>query len=404
MMDATTPILKRVRNHLPIRVATAVAFACIMLVLRADPPSQGAIKMLWQAAEELYALKSYDGAVHTYEQIAALLPTESAPLVAVGHIYLAQQRWPLAMDAFNRALARRMDDASAWAGLASVSWAQNEITTAATYWQAALRHQPDLISARLGLTLALLYEGHLDKASVTLETGLAVLRPNSPSWSSQMDKIALAHLLRGAILALDSLAEARYELSRIPEDVTMEIRDQRDQLLAALDHVAALRSPALAAKHIGLVMMQIELWPLARIALTRAYMLQPDDAEVVASLGKVEAMMGLDRPAWEHLSTAVVLRPEWSLARLWLGAYCHHKGLLHLAVMQLRIAVALEPTNTEALLELSHAYADQGWKRHAVPCHANTDDLTPILNTRDMAWPSPSCIYVSSPRHATIRP
>ena len=360
MMGAASSLVKCVRQRLPLRTATVVICVLTMLVVRADPPPQGAVKMLWRAAEELHALKSYNGAVQTYEQIAALLPAESAPLVAIGHIYLAQQRWPLAVDAFNRALARHIDDATAWAGLASASWAQNEITTAATYWQAALRHRPDLMSARLGLALALLYEGHLDEASETLEAGLALLHPDSPSWSSQLDAIATAYLLRGATLALDSPTGARRELSRIPEDAHAAIRDQRDRLLAALNDAVTLRSPAQAAKHIGLVMMEIELWPLARLALTRACALQPNDAEAVASLGRIEAMMRFDRPAWEHLSTAVVLRPEWSLARLWLGAYCHRKGLLHLAIMQLRTAVALEPTNTEALLELSRAYIDQG--------------------------------------------
>lgn len=316
--------------------------------------------MLWQAAEELYTLKSYGAAIQAYEQVAALLPTEPAPLVAIGHLYLAQQRWLLAMDAFNRALARRIDDATAWAGLASVNWAQGEMDAAAIYWQAALHRRPDLMSARLGLALTLLYKGQTEKANATLETGLTVSYSDIPSRSNQPDEIAAAHLLRGAILILDAPAEARYELSLISEDAPVEIRSQRDHLLAALDRVTALRSPALAAKHIGLAMMEIELWPFARIALTRAYTLQPDDAEVIAYLGKVEAMMGLDRPAWEHLSTAAILRPEWSWIRLWLGTYCRHKGLLHLAVMQLRTAVALEPTNTEALLELSQAYMDLG--------------------------------------------
>ncbi|MGC8879170.1 MAG: tetratricopeptide repeat protein [Anaerolineae bacterium] len=348
------------RKQLSSRITAVIICVFILLVARADPLPQGAIKMLWQAAEELYTLKSYGGAIQAYEQVATLLPTEPAPLVAIGYIYLAQHRWLLALDAFNRALARRIDDATAWAGLASVNWAQGEMDTAATHWQAALHRQPDLMSARLGLALTLLHKGQTEEANATLKTGLAALHSDILSQSNQPNEIAAAHLLRGAILTLDAPAEARYELSLIPEDALLEIRSQRDHLLAALDRVTALRSPALAAKHIGLAMMEIELWPLAHLALTRACTLQPDDAEAVASLGRVEAMMGLDRSAWEHLSTAAILRPEWSRVRLWLGAYCRHKGLLHLAVMQLRTAVALEPTNTEALLELSRAYMDQG--------------------------------------------
>jgi len=107
-------------------------------------------------------------------------------------------------------------------------------------------------------------------------------------------------------------------------------------------------------------MMELELWPLARLALTRANTLQPNDAAIVASLGRAEAIMGFEHSAWEHLSAAVLLRPEWSAARLWLGSYCRRRGLLYLAMMQLRIAVLLEPTNPEAWLELSEAYIDLG--------------------------------------------
>ncbi|PWH15050.1 MAG: hypothetical protein DDG58_11795 [Ardenticatenia bacterium] len=360
-MSATNLIPGFVRKHPPLHIARVAIWVFVMLVAAwADPPHPGAVEMLWQAAEELYALGSYNSAVQTYEQIAALLPTESAPLVAVGHIYLTQQRWPLAIDAFNRALARHIDDAVAWAGLASANWAQNEITTAATHWQTALRYQPDLMSARLGLALALLYEGRLEEANAMLEAGLAMVHLNDLSGPDQLGTIAAGHLLRGAILALSNPAEARAALSRISEDAPVEIRTQRDQLLSALDHMATLRSPAQAAQHIGLAMMQLELWPLARIALTRADALQPNDAAVVAALGRAEAMMGFDRPAWEHLSAAVILRPEWSVARLWLGSHCRRRGLLYLATMQLRIAVMLEPANPEAWLELSEAYADLG--------------------------------------------
>ncbi|MDW8072041.1 MAG: tetratricopeptide repeat protein [Anaerolineae bacterium] len=349
------------RKHLPVCIATVMMWMFATVVARADPLPPGAVAVLWQAAEELYTLGSYSGAIQTYEQIATLLPTESTPLVIIGRIYLAQQRWPLAVDAFNRALARRIDEAAAWAGLASVSWAQNEITTAVTYWQTALRYQPDFMPARLGLALALLHQGHLEEASATLETGLAMVTLNHDlSKPDQWNVIAAAHLLHGAILALNRPIEARNVLLRIPEDVPEEIRDQQDQLLAALNRAVTLRSPAQRAKHIGLALMQVELWPLARIALTRAYTLQPADTEVVAALGRVEAMMGFERAAWEHLSAAVLMRPEWSSARLWLGAYCRRRGLLHLAVMQLRTAVALEPANLEAWLELAQAYLDLG--------------------------------------------
>jgi len=316
--------------------------------------------MLWQAAEELRALRSYTGAIQAYERIAALSPTDPAPLVAVGYIYLAQQEWLLATDAFNRALARRIDFGSAWTGLASASWARGDLHAAVTQWQTALEYQPDMMQARLGLALGFIYEGQLHEAATTLAAGVAMLQSGASLPIEQSGAMASAYLLRGAILALESPVEARRELSLIADNAPQETLVARNHLVEALDRAAAADTPAQATKYIGLAIMKAELWPLARLALMRAYSLQPDDAETVASLGYVEAMMGLDRPAWEHLSTAVVLRPQWSLARLWLGRYCLQNGLLYLSIAQLRMASALELSDTTALLELSRAYVSLG--------------------------------------------
>ena len=89
--------------------AAKIMLLAVLLVLLGMPatlPPTGAVEPLWAEAADLRAIKSYAAAVEVYEQIAALIPQDPEPLIAIGEIYLTQHRWPLAEDAFNRALAR----------------------------------------------------------------------------------------------------------------------------------------------------------------------------------------------------------------------------------------------------------------------------------------------------------
>jgi tetratricopeptide (TPR) repeat protein len=330
----------------------------VWLCVRAAPPPAGAITALWQVAGELQALKSYAAAAEAYEQIASLTPGDPAPLLAIGSIYLARQRYPAAVDAFNRALARRMDYAPAWAGLAATAWEQHDLPQAIARWQMALMYQPDLMPARRGLALAYLERGWQAEAEATLRQGLASGVTGQPGDQQTVDEMASARLLLAMMLAVRDAEESRRQLAAIGAEASAPIQAQRDYLVDAFDRAEAADSAGEAARRLGLAFTQAEMWPLARMAFERALALDATDAEAMAFLGHAEAQLGW--PAWEHLAGAIAARPDWPLGHYLFGLYLVKQNLLDLAVQEFQTTVRLDPGNVRAQLDLAHTYVSLG--------------------------------------------
>jgi tetratricopeptide (TPR) repeat protein len=317
-----------------------------LLGMPAVPPPVGAIQPLWAQAADLQRLKSYTAAVGVYEQIAATCPQDPQPLLAIGEIYLQQQRWPLAEDAFNRALARDGENARALAGLAAARWEQGDRSRAVALWQMALARQPDLPGLGVRLALAYLDLGQSADAAATLRQGLA--HAEDPA----------AHLYLAMIQALEDPQGARRELRSIADDGPPPLVAARDYMLDALDKAEAAGSPAGAAKSLGLAFTQIEEWPLARQALEQALALDPSDAEAMAFLGHAEAQLG--RPAFDHLAAAVVARPDWPLGHYLLGRYYVQQEAYEFAAEEFRVTLRLDPGNAQAQADLARAYMGLG--------------------------------------------
>ncbi len=310
------------------------------------PPPVGAIAPLWAEAADLRSLKSYAAAVEIYEQIAALSPRDPEPLLAVGEIYLAQHRWPLAEDAFNRALVRDGGNGRALAGLASARWEQGDPLRAVSLWETALTQNPNLPGVHVRLALAYLDLGRLADAEATLRREL--VRFDDP----------VAHLYLAMIRSLADADGARRELAAIPDDGPPSVAAARDYLWAALDGAETAGSAAGAARSLGLAFAQIEEWSLARVALARALTLNPTDAETMAFLGHAEAQLG--RPAFAHLSAAVAARPDWPLAHYLLGLYYLQQEVYEFAVEEFRVTLRLDPGNAQAQADLARAYVGLG--------------------------------------------
>jgi tetratricopeptide (TPR) repeat protein len=317
-----------------------------LLGMPAVPPPVGAIQPLWAQAADLQRLKSYTAAVGVYEQIAATCPQDPQPLLAAGEIYVQQGRWPLAEDAFNRALARDGENARGLAGLAAARWGQGDRSRAVALWQAALARQPDLPGLGVRLALAYLDLGQNADAAATLRQGLA--RAEDPA----------AHLYLAMIQALEDSQDARRELGGIADDGPPSLVAAHDYMRDALDKADAAGSAAGAAKSLGLAFTQIEEWPLARQALERALALDPSDAEVMAFLGHAEAQLG--RPAFDHLAAAVAAQPDWPLGHYLLGRYYVQQEAYEFAAEEFRVTLRLDPGNAQAQADLGRAYVGLG--------------------------------------------
>lgn len=321
-----------------------------------SPPPNGAIQSLWDAAANLQALTSYAAAVKVYEQLAALTPQDAPPLLAMGDIYLAQRRWPLAEDAFNRALARDGGNERALAGLAAARWEQGDRTQALRLWEQALTQPPvgreepahsyDRTDLRLHLALAYLDMGRLDDAQTMLAQALAP--GDNPT----------ARLYLAMMVMTEDTGRARRELAAIPGGGPAAVVAMRDYLLAALDQAEAAGSPPAAARALGLALIQIEEWQLARTLLERALALDPADPEALAYLGHTEAQLG--RPAFAHLASAVAAQPDWPLGHYLLGLYYLKQRAFDYAAEELRVTLRLDPGNAQAEVDLARAYLSQG--------------------------------------------
>jgi len=276
-------------------------------------------------------------------------------LLSMGEIYLAQRRWPLAEDAFNRALARAGDDPGALAGLAAACWGKGDRQRAVALWEAALAQRPGMPDVRMRLALAYLDLNRPGDAETLLRATVAA------GGQPPGDDMAMAHLYLAMLQAADDRGGARRELAAVPDDGPAAAVTTRDYLLAALDKADKAGSPAEGVKVLGLALAQIEEWQLARAALERALALDPADAEAMAFLGHAEAQLG--RPALAHLSAGVAARPDWPAGHHLLALYYIKQGVYDLASDELQTTLRLDPGNRQARLDL--ARADVGLGQYA---------------------------------------
>jgi len=336
------------------KLLLAVLF--ILLGMPAVPPPTGAIEPLWEEAADLRATKSYAAAVETYEQIAALITETPGPLLAIGGIYLTQHRWPLAEDAFNRALARDGGNVEALAGLATARWEQGDRQRAVSLWESALAHWPDsasrnaiapgLSEIRVRLALAYLDTERFPDAEAMLRH--EVSDSGNPA----------AHLYLAMMQAINDPIGARRELEAITDNAPPAVVAGRDYLFNALDRAKAEDTEARQAKSMGLALMQIGEWQLARLALEQALLLDPTDAEVMAFLGHTKAQLG--RPAFKDLAGAVESQPDSPLGHYLLGLYYLKQAAYEFATEEFRATLQLDPGNAQALTDLARAYVGQG--------------------------------------------
>jgi len=336
------------------RVLLPVLF--ILLGMPAVPPPTGAIHPLWEEAADLRATKSYAAAVEIYEQIAALTTETPKALVAIGGIYLTQHRWPLAEDAFNRALARDGGNVEALAGLATARWEQGDRQRAVSLWESALVRwpdsasqnaiAPDLSEIRVRLALAYLDTERLTDAEAMLRHEV------SDSGNS------VAHLYLAMMQAINDPIGVHRELEAIADNAPPAVVASRNYLLKALDKAIAEDTEARQAKSMGLALMQIGEWQLARLALEQALLLDPTDAEAMAFLGHTKAQLG--RPAFNDLAGAVESQPDWPLGHYLLGLYYLKQAAYEFAAEELRTTLRLDPGNAQALADLARAYVGQG--------------------------------------------
>jgi tetratricopeptide (TPR) repeat protein len=291
-------------------------------------------------------------------------------LLKIGQIYLAQQRWLLAEDAFNRALARDPDHAPALAGLAATFYHQDRLTEALKLWQEVAAVTPRLpgVWTGLGQTQLALFDFEAAQESFLEQQ------------RRQPDPEAQWHL--AALVAPTDLTQARAYLQAIPPPPPPQkgggLLARRDYLLAALEPFKTESPPGEVAKAAGIALAQAQAWPLAVHALALADEQQPGDAETLAFLGYAQAQAG--HPALELFEQARQADPTSGLPLYFEGLYLRQQGALKAAEALFHQAVTLDPDNAAFYAEVAETKAQKGelstaeiWYQAAV--QVSEDDL-----------------------------
>lgn len=328
-------------------------------------PQAAALTSLMARAEPLLLERRYSEAAAVLEDAAQTYPARSEPLLKIGQIYLAQQRWLLAEDAFNRALAREPRQGAALAGLAETLYHQKRFIAALDLWQAAVEVTPPPPQVWTGL-------GRTHLALFDFESAGETFREQQ---RRQPDPEAQWYL--AALVAPMDWAEAMDYLQAMP--ATGEFASRRDYLLTALKPFDQESPPAEVAKATGIALAQAQLWPLAIHALTAARAGQEtDDAETLAFLGYAQAQAG--RPALELFEQAHQADPDSALPLYFEGLYLRQQGALKAAEASFHKAVTLAPENAAFYAEMAETKAQKGelsnaeiWYQAAV--QVSEDDL-----------------------------
>lgn len=301
-------------------------------------------------ADALAAERRYSQAVDILEEAARLHPAAPLPLIALGRIYLEQHHWLPAVDAFNRALARDLDNPRATAGLAEAMLNQGQSRRALALWEQAIALEPDLPGLYTGLGRTRLLRFEFEAARQAFETQQARASDGEAQW----------HL--AALLAPADYAAAQAHLLAIPHDSAPELLARRDYLLAVLAPFTAASAPAEIAQATGVAFAQVGDWPLAAHALTvaREYPGQSDQemAETLAFLG--HALAQAERPAFDLFEQATALDPGSALPAYFYGIYLRRKGAFKAAQDLFEQASAVDPDNAAILVELAQTMVDQG--------------------------------------------
>ena len=343
------------QRHYWLRQSYKLLLIFLLVILSActpnPKPAQESLNSLLQQADKLIQERRTSEAINQLERAARLYADAPSPLIKIGQIYVMQQRWLLAEDAFNRALARNLNDPLAMAGLAETKLNQGDTLRALELWRKAVDINSNLPGVYTGL-------GRTHLARFEFEAAEKAFLQQQTHRSDPEAQWFLA-----ALTAPRDVSTANDYLLSIPLESSPDVLARRDYLLATLVPFTSETPPAETAKATGIALVQVGLWPLAAHALTQAAE-QLDDfspqeqAEILAFLGHGLGQAG--RPAFDLLEQAKALNPNSALPLYFHGIYLRQQGALRAAEDLLTQAIALDPENAAIYVELALTLAEQG--------------------------------------------
>jgi tetratricopeptide (TPR) repeat protein len=271
--------------------------------------------------------------------VAEAQDNDPRPYLAMGEIYLTQQRWAEAQKAYHLAIERDPQHLAALEGMAEALMGQGKPIEATTYWQKAIRQAPTSSHALLGLGRAHLAQTEYAAAEAAFRQALTYEKTN-PETLWYLAALTLPEDTPGGRVLLEQIDSAYYK------------RNHLEALLA--------NQPAQAevAKLTGITLIQLDEMALAHHALSLAVEQNPQDAEAWAFLGHTQGHLGL--PGLESFQQAAALAPRLALIPYLEGIYLRRRNQPDLAVDRFLKALDLDPNNPGVAVETAQTLAGMG--------------------------------------------
>lgn len=292
-------------------------------------------------AQALLAERRYTEALAVLERGAAAHPGDTNLLLRQGQIYLALRRWFLAEDAFNRTLARDLENVEATMGLAETLLQQGRYSEALKVWQQAARLDPDQPGVFTGLGRTWLALFRFEDAQAAFLEQQTRQAEGEAAW-----------YLAALTAPLDVTAAQTYLQSILAgeEALSTSLASRRDYLAATLAPFDAGTPPNVVAQATGIALVQVEQWPLAIHALEAA-LEAGANAETVTFLAHARAQAG--QPAFDLFAEAKRLAPASALPLYFEGQYLQQQGALNAAENRFEQALERDPENAAIYFEMA---------------------------------------------------
>jgi Flp pilus assembly protein TadD len=267
-------------------------------------------------------------AVAQLKEVVSLEPGNAEAIVVLGDAYLANNSLAEAEQQYLSALQGRLDNAAALLGLAQISRLKGEIREVTIYLTriatlAADSTSPEFLYKFASLALQV---NMGDAAKAALENALK-LRPNEPAY---MLALGIAWLRKG------DLFEAEKVFRRL-----IQLQPMSDQ----------------AQVHLGYVLLNQKKYDEAQLWLEKSARSRSPMPEVFYYLGLVAQEQSEDAKAIQLFEKAVQKLPNYSHARIALGASYIKLRNYPRAKEELETAVKLDPEEPRAHYNLALLYA-----------------------------------------------
>jgi tetratricopeptide (TPR) repeat protein len=318
-----------------------------------------------QRGDDLLAKHRYGEALPAYQSAAQRCPGSPEPHLRQFAIYVAQQRYDEAWQAYLTAIRLGgVSDETATAGV-RLALAERSESLAIGTLQDMVRRRPGKGEFWVWLGQASMATGRAAEARQAFEVALG-----KDIGSSEQQTVHE----RLAVLCMDSdipCALQHWTAAETGPDAVLS--EHTTRLAAALDAVVGLEGQpsgnderALVRAKLGEALLRYGNLALARQQFEQALELEPAYADAHAYQGYVFSLLGEEEQAAEHLERAIALRPGYTLAHYFLGMHYARVGWWVSAQESLFRAYDLDPTNPAICAAVADTYLHEDEPAYAI--------------------------------------